>query len=90
MPLTAQNIKLNTNNPARRDVVLLPANGFVVIAFKADNPGSWVSQIKQDIRLGNADHSVDNALPYCLPCFRRLSSSGNGATARRFESVAWQ
>ncbi|KAL8649405.1 MAG: hypothetical protein Q9210_004422 [Variospora velana] len=30
------------DNPPRRDVVLLPANGFIAIAFKADNPGSWL------------------------------------------------
>ncbi|KAI9699786.1 MAG: hypothetical protein M1836_002821 [Candelina mexicana] len=30
------------DNPPRRDVVLLPSGGFVVIAFKADNPGSWL------------------------------------------------
>lgn len=29
------------NNPPRRDVVLLPHSGFIVIAFKADNPGAW-------------------------------------------------
>ncbi|KAL3417370.1 Lcc2 [Phlyctema vagabunda] len=33
---------LKTDNPPRRDVVLLPANGYVVIAFKTDNPGSWL------------------------------------------------
>jgi hypothetical protein len=33
---------VNRLNPPRRDVVLLPANGFVIIAFKADNPGSWL------------------------------------------------
>jgi len=30
------------DNPPRRDVVLLPANGFVIIAFRADNPGAWL------------------------------------------------
>ncbi|OCK94740.1 uncharacterized protein K441DRAFT_109530 [Cenococcum geophilum 1.58] len=30
---------LNSNNPPRRDVALLPAGGYLVIAFKADNPG---------------------------------------------------
>lgn len=35
-------VKLNLANPPRRDVVLLPNNGYVVIAFKADNPGSWL------------------------------------------------
>ncbi|KAK3723039.1 hypothetical protein LTR37_002185 [Vermiconidia calcicola] len=34
--------KPNTDNPLRRDVVQLPVNGFVVIGFKADNPGSWL------------------------------------------------
>jgi hypothetical protein len=30
------------DNPPRRDVVLLPDDGYVVIAFKTDNPGSWL------------------------------------------------
>ena len=29
-------------NPPRRDVVMLPSDGYVVIAFKVDNPGSWL------------------------------------------------
>lgn len=35
-------VKLKFDNPPRRDVVLLPTGGYVVIAFKADNPGSWL------------------------------------------------
>ena len=37
-----QNVKLNLDNPPRRDVALLPQNGYLVIAFKADNPGTWL------------------------------------------------
>ena len=33
--------KPKLDNPPRRDVVLLPSNGFIVIGFKADNPGAW-------------------------------------------------
>ncbi|PWY93085.1 hypothetical protein BO94DRAFT_564237 [Aspergillus sclerotioniger CBS 115572] len=33
---------LTLDNPARRDVVLLPRNGYIVIAFKVDNPGAWL------------------------------------------------
>lgn len=29
-------------NPPRRDVVYLPEFGYVIIAFKADNPGGWL------------------------------------------------
>lgn len=32
----------NYNNPPRRDVALLPTNGYLAIAFKPDNPGVWL------------------------------------------------
>ncbi|RPB20392.1 hypothetical protein L211DRAFT_745684, partial [Terfezia boudieri ATCC MYA-4762] len=34
--------ELDLVNPTRRDVVIVPANGFVIIAFKTDNPGTWL------------------------------------------------
>ncbi|KAK4682451.1 hypothetical protein QC764_0019290 [Podospora pseudoanserina] len=37
-----ENIHLNLINPPRRDVVLMPKSGFIIIAFKADNPGAWL------------------------------------------------
>jgi Multicopper oxidase len=36
-------LNLTKSNPPRRDVVLLPTDGYVVIAFKADNPGTWLT-----------------------------------------------
>lgn len=33
---------LNYKNPPRRDVATLPARGYLVIAFIADNPGAWL------------------------------------------------
>jgi len=33
---------MNLVNPPRRDVAKLPANGYLAIAFKKDNPGSWL------------------------------------------------
>jgi hypothetical protein len=36
------NLNLKTDNPPRRDVVLLPSGGYVVLAFKTDNPGTWL------------------------------------------------
>jgi FtsP/CotA-like multicopper oxidase with cupredoxin domain len=33
---------LNLQNPPRRDVASLPGNGYLAIAFKKDNPGSWL------------------------------------------------
>ena len=38
----ASDLQLKLDNPPRRDVVLLPTNGYIVIAFKADNPGAWL------------------------------------------------
>ncbi|KUJ13129.1 ascomycete fungal laccase from thielavia arenaria [Mollisia scopiformis] len=33
---------LQLNNPRRRDVTMLPSNGWVVLAFETDNPGAWL------------------------------------------------
>ncbi|KAI0021765.1 multicopper oxidase-domain-containing protein [Xylariomycetidae sp. FL0641] len=33
---------LRARNPVRRDVAMLPAAGWLVLAFRADNPGSWL------------------------------------------------
>ncbi|KAI0134129.1 multicopper oxidase [Xylariales sp. AK1849] len=33
---------LNTVNPPRRDVAMLPAAGYLVIAYQSDNPGVWL------------------------------------------------
>ncbi|KAK3681564.1 multicopper oxidase-domain-containing protein, partial [Podospora appendiculata] len=34
--------QLNFNNPVRRDVVQMPGSGWLVIAYKTDNPGCWL------------------------------------------------
>lgn len=34
--------ELNLVNPPRRDVASLPANGYLAMAFRKDNPGSWI------------------------------------------------
>jgi hypothetical protein len=39
---TTDMANLNFVNPTRRDTTLLPAGGWVVIAFQADNPGAWL------------------------------------------------
>ena len=30
-------------NPVRRDVLLVKAGGYAILAFRADNPGAWYS-----------------------------------------------
>jgi len=32
---------INPANPQRRDVQLLPSNGYMVLQITADNPGAW-------------------------------------------------
>lgn len=34
---------LNFNNPTRRDTATLPKNGYLLMAFPADNPGMWIA-----------------------------------------------
>ena len=39
---TADPANLLYDNPTRRDTTMLPAGGWVVIAFPTDNPGAWL------------------------------------------------
>ena len=41
---TGENIEYNFQDPVKRSTVLVPSGGFVVIRFKADNPGIWLLQ----------------------------------------------
>jgi FtsP/CotA-like multicopper oxidase with cupredoxin domain len=42
-PFTAADkSQLKASNPTRRDVTMLPPGGWLVLAFKADNPGAWL------------------------------------------------
>ena len=38
----SENAPVKVNNPPRRDVALLPQKGYLILAFKSDNPGSWL------------------------------------------------
>ncbi|KAI1360976.1 multicopper oxidase-domain-containing protein [Xylaria arbuscula] len=38
----ADKASLKSANPTRRDVTMLPGAGWLVLAFKADNPGNWL------------------------------------------------
>jgi len=35
-------LTFNYHNPPRRDVALLPADGWLALAFRSDNPGVWL------------------------------------------------
>ena len=39
---TVDSTKLDYYNPPRRDTAMLPANGWLVVAFKTHNPGAWL------------------------------------------------
>ncbi|KAI9012628.1 Cupredoxin [Phycomyces nitens] len=39
---TNKDIKWYLDNPNRRDTVLVPAESFTIIRFRADNPGIWI------------------------------------------------
>ncbi|KAL1837545.1 hypothetical protein VTJ49DRAFT_3668 [Mycothermus thermophilus] len=34
--------RLRSSNPVRRDVTMLPAKGWLLLAFRTDNPGAWL------------------------------------------------
>ncbi|KAF2164057.1 multicopper oxidase [Zasmidium cellare ATCC 36951] len=38
----SSNVPLQTVNPPRRDVAMLPGAGFIILGFETDNPGAWL------------------------------------------------
>jgi FtsP/CotA-like multicopper oxidase with cupredoxin domain len=38
----SSDVTLNLDNPPRRDVAMLPASGYLVMAWETDNPGVWL------------------------------------------------
>ncbi|KAI8932083.1 hypothetical protein NX059_010969 [Plenodomus lindquistii] len=38
----SSSVALNLENPPRRDTAMLPASGYLVLAFETDNPGNWL------------------------------------------------
>lgn len=43
MATFSEDTALNLSNPPRRDVAMLPASGYLAIAFQNDNPGVWLA-----------------------------------------------
>jgi FtsP/CotA-like multicopper oxidase with cupredoxin domain len=35
-------VTVNLDNPPRRDTAMLPASGYLVLAFETNNPGAWL------------------------------------------------
>ncbi|KAG9293478.1 hypothetical protein G9A89_009202 [Geosiphon pyriformis] len=58
---TANNVTLNTKTPIMRDTVVVPNGGYVVLRFRADNPGVWqfCSQIQWQLALGMSVQFVE-------------------------------
>ncbi|CAG8453050.1 6648_t:CDS:2 [Diversispora eburnea] len=44
--------KLNTINPIQRDTTTMPADGWIVLRFVADNPGIWACHCHMEWHLG--------------------------------------
>ena len=38
----SSSVTFNLDNPPRRDTAMLPASGYLVLAFETDNPGAWL------------------------------------------------
>ncbi|KAI1387162.1 multicopper oxidase [Hypoxylon trugodes] len=38
----SSDVTLNLDNPPRRDTAVMPASGYLVLAFETDNPGVWL------------------------------------------------
>lgn len=42
---SSDSVTLELENPPRRDTAILPASGYLVLAFQTDNPGAWLMHV---------------------------------------------
>jgi hypothetical protein len=54
---------LNWNNPPQKDTIIVPTGGYVVIRFKADNPGLWFFHCHIDLHNTNGMGMMINESP---------------------------
>ncbi|VDH93931.1 Hypothetical predicted protein [Mytilus galloprovincialis] len=54
---------LNWDNPPQKDTIIVPTGGYVVIRFKADNPGLWFFHCHIDLHNTNGMGMMINESP---------------------------
>lgn len=54
---------LNWDNPPQKDTIIVPTGGYVVIRFKADNPGLWFFHCHIDVHNTNGMGMMINESP---------------------------
>ena len=57
------NPTLNWNNPPQKDTIIVPTGGYVIIRFKADNPGLWFFHCHIDLHNTNGMGMMINESP---------------------------
>lgn len=75
---------LTLNNPTRRDTTTMPVNGHLVLAFPADNPGTWV--VSTDPAMTRALLTISSdALPHRMAREPGPGTAVSGAQGRNSE-----
>ncbi|CAG2254481.1 unnamed protein product [Mytilus edulis] len=54
---------LNWSNPPQKDTIIIPTGGYVIIRFKADNPGVWFFHCHIDLHNTNGMGMIINESP---------------------------
>jgi hypothetical protein len=78
---------LNWDDPPQKDTIIVPTGGYVVIRFKADNPGLWFFHCHIDLHNTNgmgmminespkSHMPVPEDFPRCKSFIQRSTSSG--------------
>ncbi|KAF2261560.1 hypothetical protein CC78DRAFT_561712 [Lojkania enalia] len=98
-PYRPETAVLKRDNPPRRDVALLPINGYLIIAFKVDNPGVWLmhchiawhasSGLAMQI-LENTDRIKFHDKPELKRTCRKWNKWFNGKQRVRDGCLAWK
>ncbi|XP_076087804.1 uncharacterized protein LOC143058220 isoform X1 [Mytilus galloprovincialis] len=76
---------LNWHNPPQKDTIIIPSGGYVIIRFKADNPGVWFFHCHIDLHNTNGMGMIINESPNSQP-----KVPNNFPKCNSFANDAWK
>ncbi|XP_071149358.1 uncharacterized protein [Mytilus edulis] len=76
---------LNWHNPPQKDTIIIPSGGYVIIRFKADNPGVWFFHCHIDLHNTNGMGMIINESPNSQP-----KVPNNFPKCNSFKNDAWK
>ena len=77
---------LELRNPPRKDTLIVPSGGYVVLRIRADNPGLWILHCHIDLHAGGMSMLLNESFPNLPPVPPGFPACNSFPPARVYEN----